>query len=135
MKKQYFQIEDVAKKLGLTKRALRYYEDIELVKPIRTEAGYRLYTEEDIEKVQRIKEFRDILGFSLNEVKEILNMEQSLREIFSNESSNNIKEIHNSIETIQQHIQLIDQKEMVLEKVKQKYEEVLKKLIDLENNK
>lgn len=45
MENKYYKIEEVAKKTGLTKRAIRYYEDVELIKPIRVESSYRLYTE------------------------------------------------------------------------------------------
>ncbi len=65
----YFRIEEVAKKTGLTQRTLRYYEDIQLIFPYRAESGYRFYTLEDLEKIQRIKEIKDCLGFSLHENK------------------------------------------------------------------
>ena len=50
---------------------LRYYEREGLLpEPERTEAGYRLYTDEDVKRVRFIKRAQE-LGFSLKEVKEL----------------------------------------------------------------
>ena len=46
-------ISDVAKLTGITVRALHHYDKIGLLKPSQiTEAGYRLYSHEDLEKLQ-----------------------------------------------------------------------------------
>ncbi|WP_179090334.1 MerR family transcriptional regulator [Paenibacillus sp. FSL H8-0548] len=46
---ELLKIEEVAKRTGLTKRAIRYYEDIGLISaPERSQGGMRLYSEEDI---------------------------------------------------------------------------------------
>ncbi len=129
-KQNYCKIEEVAIKTGLTKRALRYYEDIQLLHPIRKESGYRLYAEEDIEKVIRIKEFKESLGFSLNEVKDILELENKLKSIL-NENRVHDDEIRISIEKVKKQIQLIESKEKTLMRVKAKYRETLNKLEDL----
>lgn len=47
-------IGDVADLLGITQRTLRYYEEEELIKPLRTEKGTRLYSDEDISRVRVI---------------------------------------------------------------------------------
>jgi DNA-binding transcriptional MerR regulator len=53
-------------------RALRYYDEIGLLSPSwRTEGGHRLYTGEDVVRLQRIKSLR-ALGFTLREVGEYL---------------------------------------------------------------
>ena len=70
-------IEQVATRTGLTKRTLRYYEEIGLLDPpTRTEGGYRLYTENDVQRLERIKRMRDLLGFSLAEIKEMVGAEE-----------------------------------------------------------
>src|SRR6476661_4626578 len=62
----YYRIEQVAARTGLTKRTLRYYEEIGLLPPpTRTEGNYRLYSAADIARLERIKRMRDLLGFSL----------------------------------------------------------------------
>lgn len=66
-----FQIDEVASRTGLTKRTIRYYEEIGLLRPpSRTEGGYRLFTVEDIERLERIKRLREVMNFSLAEIKE-----------------------------------------------------------------
>src|SRR5437868_12459361 len=47
-------IRDVAKRTGLTSRALRFYEARGLLKPLRTYSGRRLYGRGDFERIQQI---------------------------------------------------------------------------------
>ncbi len=126
----YYQIEEVAQKTGLTKRALRYYEDMKLVTPIRTDAGYRLYSDDDISEILRIRELRDSLGFSLNSIKESLDLQNTLKEILSQSNGDPIV-IKKSIEEVEKQIKLISEKEIALSNVKNKYEVVLKQLVEL----
>lgn len=66
-------ISELAKITGITVRTLHYYDEIGLLKPNEiTEAGYRLYYSDSLEKLQQILFFRE-LDFSLNEIKEIMN--------------------------------------------------------------
>lgn len=66
-------INDVAKLTGVTVRTLHYYDQIGLLKPSEiTDAGYRLYNEEEIMTLQQILFFRE-LDFPLSEIKEIIN--------------------------------------------------------------
>lgn len=59
----------LAKKTGLTIRALRHYDEIGLLSPsIRSEAGHRLYSEKDIQKLQDMM-LLQLMGFSLAEIK------------------------------------------------------------------
>lgn len=72
----YQRIEQVAARTGLTKRTLRYYEEIGLLPPpTRTEGGYRLYSEADVQQLERIKRLKDLLGFSLAEIRELADAE------------------------------------------------------------
>lgn len=72
----YFQIGEAAERTGLTQRTLRYYEEKGLLRaPDRMEGGFRLYSQEDLERLQRIKELKDLLGFSLADIKEMLEAE------------------------------------------------------------
>src|SRR5215469_4431848 len=78
----YWRIEPVAARTGLSKRTLRYYEEIGLLAPpTRTEGGYRLYSEADIQHLQRIKRLRDLLGFSLKEIREIAQAEEQREQV------------------------------------------------------
>jgi DNA-binding transcriptional MerR regulator len=65
-------IQEVADEVGLTTRSIRYYEEIGLMKPARSEGSYRLYDAEDVARLQFIKGLRDDAGFSLAEIGQLL---------------------------------------------------------------
>jgi len=72
----YLQIGEAAAHAEVTQRTLRYYEEKGLLKPpTRMEGGFRLYSPQDMERVERIKELRDLLGFSLADIKEMVEAE------------------------------------------------------------
>ncbi len=65
-------IKDLAKLTGLTTRTLRYYDEIDLLKPSRIgENGYRFYNSNELEKLQQIMFYRK-RGFELKQIKDIL---------------------------------------------------------------
>src|SRR3954447_16611396 len=66
-------IQEVAATLGLTARTIRYYEELGLLSPAaRSEGDYRLYDEDDVERLRFIKDLRDDAGFSLAEISQLL---------------------------------------------------------------
>lgn len=127
MDTKYYKIEEVAIKTGLTKRALRYYEEIELIIPKRTDASYRLYCEEDIENINRIKDLRESLGFCLKDVKVILDLEKDFKRIFKENLNDDIM-INKSINLIKKQIASIEKKELSLRLSKEKFKIGLTKL-------
>lgn len=65
-------IKELSELTGVSARALRYYDEIGLFHPTgRSEAGYRLYEENDLETLQQILYFRE-LDIPLNTIKEII---------------------------------------------------------------
>lgn len=65
-------VKQVSELTGVSKRTLQYYDDIGLLSPSeRTEAGYRLYEEEQLATLQEILLFRE-LEFPLGDIKAIL---------------------------------------------------------------
>lgn len=66
-------VHEVAGLTGITIRTLHYYDEIDLLKPtIVTNAKYRLYTDNDLNRLQEILFFREI-GFALKEIKHLMN--------------------------------------------------------------
>jgi DNA-binding transcriptional MerR regulator len=66
------QVGELARRTGLTIRALHHYHQIGLLKPsLSTEGGYRLYTAADVARLQQIMSLRQ-LGFSLEEIRNCL---------------------------------------------------------------
>ena len=77
-----YQIGEVAERTGVTQRTLRFYEEKGLLEPCeRMQGGFRLYSEEDIERIQQIKNLQSLLGLSLAEIKEMVDAEELLRQI------------------------------------------------------
>lgn len=71
-KERMFQIGALSKLAGVSKRTIRYYEELGLLQPAdTTEGGFRLYSERDLHRLLLIKGFKH-LGFSLEQIGEIL---------------------------------------------------------------
>ena len=64
---QPLDIRDVAKRTGLTSRALRFYEARGLLKPLRTDSGRRLYGRGELERIQQILALKRA-GLSLSQI-------------------------------------------------------------------
>src|SRR5690554_1769322 len=65
-------VKEVADLVGISVRTLHHYDEIELLIPEETtEAGYRVYSDEDLETLQQILFFKE-LGFPLKKIKEII---------------------------------------------------------------
>jgi DNA-binding transcriptional MerR regulator len=68
---QFLNASDAARRLGISVKALRLYEQRGLLAPIRSAAGWRAYGPEDLERASEIMTLRG-LGFSLAQVARIL---------------------------------------------------------------
>ena len=75
-------MSEVKEKTKLTRKAIEYYEEKGLIKPKREENNYRVYSQEDVEKLSEIYIYRK-LGCSLDQIKELFKRESnsSLAEI------------------------------------------------------
>ncbi|WP_019854139.1 MerR family transcriptional regulator [Actinopolyspora mortivallis] len=68
----HMRIGEVAERTGLSLRTIRYYEEVGLVVPsARSQGGFRLYTEPDVERLNMIKRMKP-LGFQLDQMRELL---------------------------------------------------------------
>lgn len=72
-----YTIGQIAKQTGVTVEALRFYEKQGLLaKPIRSPSGYRMYSDDIVRRVQFIQRAK-LLGFSLKEIVELLNLRRT----------------------------------------------------------
>lgn len=79
MSEQRLYIGDLAKRVGINPKTIRYYEEIGLLPPApRTDTNYRVYRPEDVTRLEFIKKAQ-VLGLSLAEIKEILQIRESGR--------------------------------------------------------
>ena len=75
-------IGEAAARLGVSERALRYYQELGLVTPSgQTPGGMRRYSEEDLARVARIRELQSLLGLNLDEVAAVLRNDDRLARI------------------------------------------------------
>lgn len=69
---RHMRIGEVAERTGLSLRTIRYYGEVGLVEPsARSRGGFRLYTEDDVDRLQLIKRMKP-LDFSLEQTRELL---------------------------------------------------------------
>ena len=72
------QIGDVAERVGLSLRTVRYYEEQGLLTPdSRTAGGFRLFSETQVDRLRLIKQMKPI-GFTLVEMRELLDARDAL---------------------------------------------------------
>jgi MerR family transcriptional regulator, copper efflux regulator len=69
-----YQIGDVAERVTLSLRTVRYYEEAGLLMPVgRTAGGFRLYDDDAIDRLLLIKKMKP-LGFTLEEMRSLLTL-------------------------------------------------------------
>jgi MerR family transcriptional regulator, repressor of the yfmOP operon len=77
-----FRIGEAAQRAGVTTRTLRYYQEVGLLEPSgATPGGNRLYSDDDVERLRRILELRDVMGFDLERIRLFLGSEDRLAEM------------------------------------------------------
>jgi DNA-binding transcriptional MerR regulator len=73
-----YQIGEVAERVNLSLRTVRYYEEAGLLMPVgRTVGGFRLYDEDAIDRLLLIKKMKP-LGFTLDEMRSLLTLRDEL---------------------------------------------------------
>lgn len=113
---RFLQIGEAAERASLTQRTLRYYEEKGLLSPpTRMDGGFRLYSPDDIERIDRIKQLKELLGFSLAEIKEMLEAEDVRLQIKAEwrrdaDAEEKAEKARTAREVTLQQLALIDQK-------------------------
>ena len=97
-------IGDVARRSGLPAKTIRYYEDIGLIKPLRSANGYRSFRDSDLHKLAFLGRAR-ALGFSIDDCRQLMALYED-----QSRASADVKRI------AREHLQRIDAK---LEELKQ----------------
>jgi len=79
--KAYYMISAVAQKYSIHPQTLRLYEREGLLKPSRTDGNTRLYSDDDLQRLETILSLTRDLGVNLAGVEVILNMRQKIERI------------------------------------------------------
>lgn len=78
--KELSRVGAVAERLGVSPRTIKYYEELGLVQPeARSPGGFRLYGEEEMERLERILRMKGI-GYSLATIRELLAVRDAAQE-------------------------------------------------------
>lgn len=71
--KETFAISELAEEFDISTRTIRYYEELDLIHPSRTESGHRIYTRKDRARLRLILRGKRF-GFSLDEIAEMITL-------------------------------------------------------------
>lgn len=127
----YLQIGEVAERTGVTQRTLRFYEERGLLKPpTRLDGGFRLYSEDDVLRVEQIKRLQGLLGFTLADIKDMVEAEEVKSQIKATyrkdaEISERRDKLRKAKEVTVGQVAVIDQKLAALHDMKSHLEEKL----------
>ena len=128
----YLQIGEVAERTGVTQRTLRFYEEKGLLRPpSRMDGGFRLYSEEDVKRVEMVRRLQDLLGVTLADIKEMVDAQEVLRELraqYRREAGVEEKrrQLQKAIDVVQAQYTIVKQKCGQMEEMKGQLEERLK---------
>ena len=105
-------IGQAAKQSGLSAKMIRYYEDIGLIDAAkRTDAGYLIYTEQDVKTLNFIRHARE-LGFSAEQMKGLIslwkNTDRSSAEV-KQLALKHIDDLNQKIKTLQEMVNTLEQ--------------------------
>lgn len=99
------QIGEVADRLGLSLRTIRYYEELGLVTPsARSPGGFRLYSEGDVKRLELVMEMKP-LNLSLTQVSDLLDALDRLESVAPGS-----KEFDHALERLSAHAQSAEER-------------------------
>jgi DNA-binding transcriptional MerR regulator len=79
---QLLGIGQAASRLGVSERALRYYQQLGLITPsARTPGGLRRYSQSDLDRVSRLRELQALLGLNLDEIRAVFDNDDRMAAI------------------------------------------------------
>lgn len=135
---QPLRIEAVAERTGLTKRTIRYYEEIGLLSPCgRSEGGFRQFSEADVARLERIQALKHSAGLSLAEISELLDAEtvrERIRERYhaADDPTEKRAMLAESRAVLGRQLALIERKRRLLDELAAEYQERLQRIAHLD---
>jgi len=122
-------IGQLSKEAGVKVGTIRFYERRNLLKtPQRTSSGYRFYIPQDVKVVKGIKELQE-LGFTLREIKELIDLHRSSACISTNRAQ--IGGVARMIVLTKEKLQIIEKKSRLLRRMRK---DVAKMLANLQTS-
>lgn len=122
-------IAEVANEFGVTTRTIRYYEELGLLQPNRTESNMRVFGPAEFAKLKLIIRGKQY-GFNLDEIKEMV--------LLFDQDRTGVKQLERTIEYGTERVEEIELKIRELQQMKSEMEELLEqfqgKLSNLKGN-
>lgn len=118
-----YQIGEVAERTGVTQRTLRFYEEKGLLPPPeRMEGGFRLYSDDDVQRIEYIRRLQQYLGFTLAEIKEMVEAEDLRQQIIATfrpdrELPARLERIQRIIGALERQLEVVDHKVEALQEM------------------
>ncbi|MDI9260493.1 MerR family transcriptional regulator [Alicyclobacillus sendaiensis] len=127
-------VEAVAERLGVTPRTLHYYEEKGLIPEVpRTPGGHRVYDEDTIERIEHILRLKEALGYSLQEIRSILDTEDRLKTYRTRiaegqEPEHNVEMLADAVRLLEDVVRHIDEKMTRLAAMREQYSDRLARI-------
>lgn len=118
-------ISEVAKMFDVSARTIRYYEEIGLLKPVRSSANQRLFPKSEVAKLKLIARGKRY-GFSLEEIKEMV--------LLFDKDRTGKRQLKRTIEYGEQRLTDLDERIKELLQIKSEMESLLKEFTEKLNH-
>jgi DNA-binding transcriptional MerR regulator len=130
-------IGEVAERVGVTTRTIRYYEELGLLGTgaTRTKGTHRLYTEADITRLEELIRLRDLLGLSLEELVALAEAEEAraaLRDQWAESASDRerARVVNAAIPVVERQLELVRGRQQRLSEFAEELSQKLRSLHD-----
>ena len=130
-----YRIGDVAERVGVTTRTIRYYEELGLLGTAssRTKGAHRLYTEADIARLEELIRLRDLLGLTLEELAALAEAEEAraaLRNQWAESATDNERAriVEAAIPLVERQLELVRGRQQRLSEFAEQLSEKLRSL-------
>jgi MerR family transcriptional regulator, repressor of the yfmOP operon len=130
-------IGEVAERVGVTTRTIRYYEELGLLGAgaTRTKGTHRLYTEADITRLEELIRLRDLLGLSLEELVALAEAEEAraaLRDQWAESASDRerARVVNAAIPVVERQLELVRGRQQRLSEFAEELSQKLRSLHD-----
>ena len=132
-----YRIGEVAERVGVTTRTIRYYEELGLLgtAAARTKGAHRLYSEADIARLEELIRLRELLGLSLEELVALAEAEEAraaLRDQWAESASDRERAriVKEAIPLVEQQLELVRGRQQRLAEFADELSEKLRRLYE-----
>ena len=135
MSERTFRIGEVAERLGVTPRTIRYYQELGLLHAgsDRAKGAHRLFTEADVTRLADLIRLRDLLGLSLEELTALAEAEEARAELRgrwaeSRDDAARAAILEQAIPHVRRQLELVEARQRTLAEVRADLEGRLREL-------